>query len=83
MKYYVRVVDVGDKIEWYAPEERKPDEGLMLEVLYEDEHMAVVLKPPGVKVHGRGDTAEVNSRGRHRPRKSLQASHRYLLPHMR
>jgi 23S rRNA-/tRNA-specific pseudouridylate synthase len=39
----------------------KPDSGLVVPVLFEDEHMAVVLKPAGVKIHGRGNTVRVTA----------------------
>jgi hypothetical protein len=42
-------------VQWIVPPP-KEDKGTILEVLYEDEHMAVVLKPPGLIMHGRGDT---------------------------
>lgn len=42
----------------------KPDFGLVVPVLFEDEHMAVVLKPAGVKIHGRGNTVRVQRSGR-------------------
>mmetsp|Transcript_17409 Transcript_17409/g.33539 ORF Transcript_17409/g.33539 Transcript_17409/m.33539 type:complete len:415 (-) Transcript_17409:181-1425(-) len=53
----IREIQVGDKVELLSPEERQKV-GPTLDVLYEDDYMAVVLKPPGVKMHGRGQTME-------------------------
>jgi 23S rRNA-/tRNA-specific pseudouridylate synthase len=49
------VVQGGDVVQFIVPQ-AKPDGGLVVPVLFEDEHMAVVLKPAGVKIHGRGNT---------------------------
>ncbi|KAK3254520.1 hypothetical protein CYMTET_36266, partial [Cymbomonas tetramitiformis] len=46
------VVGAGDLVE--KLELTKKVSGIFLDVLYEDDHMAVVLKPPGMKMHGRG-----------------------------
>lgn len=55
------MVQRGDVVQFIVPK-AKPDRGLVVPVLFEDEHMAVVLKPAGVKIHGRGNTVRVSAR---------------------